>query len=150
MFGVKISFPKPSSEGDLSVPVNLQNILRVIGESAVGSQWRCLNLWYIAMREETIHECRQRRRDFSGKDLLAFAASVHQTIDGEFIAKKDGSNKAWLIIKAVDSSWWEVWSTKPKVLEEIEKGFAKVSAIPDTASNKSLDRSHGKRLSHQA
>jgi hypothetical protein len=48
---------------------------------------------------------------------------------GNSLPKKHGSNKAWLIIKAVDSGWFEVWSSKPKVLEEMKHRFVKVSTL---------------------
>ena len=135
MFGIKIQDSRPGG-GWLSF--GLSDILGVIGEPALTSEWRCLNLWYIAVRDGTFDECRERSRKLSGKELVAFAASVHQTIDGEFIAKKQGSNKAWLIIKAVDSSWFEVWSSKPKVLEELKSKFAKVSSIPNAGVEQAL------------
>ena len=61
--------------------------------------------------------------------MLQFAAAIHQTIDGKFIAKKHGTNKPWLVIQAVDSSWFEVWSSKQKVIEELSTRFAKVTPL---------------------
>jgi hypothetical protein len=59
-------------------------------------------------------------------------------IDGEFIAKKDDSNKAWLIIKAVDSGWFEVWSSKPKMLEEMKSRSVKVSTLSNGGVEQTL------------
>ena len=66
---------------------------------------------------------------FRVRNSFDFPARIGQVIDGEFIAKKHGSNKAWLIIKAVDSGWFEVWSSKPKVLEEMKSRFVKVTPL---------------------
>ena len=136
MFGIKIQDSIPGG-GWLSF--GLSDILDVIGEPALSSEWRCLNLCYITMRDGTFHECRERHRKLSGKEFIAFAANVHQTIDGEFIGKTSGSNKAWLIIKAVDSSWFEVWSSKPKVLDELKGRFATVSSIPNSDVEQALE-----------
>jgi hypothetical protein len=129
MFGIKIQDSRPGG-GPLSF--GLADVLKVIGEPALSSEWRCLNLRYIGRKNETWDEFREKRKRFSGKDFVDFAALVGQVIDGEFIAKKHGSNKAWLIIKAVDSSWFEVWSSKQKVLEEMKSRFVMVSPLLST------------------
>ena len=108
---------------------DLRDILEVIGEPALTSDWRCLNLWYTAVKDGQFSEFRERRRRLSGKELVEFTASVHQSIDGKFIAKKDGTNKPWLIIRAVDSSWFEVWCSKQEVLEELKGRFTQVSPL---------------------
>lgn len=135
IFGIKIQDTRP---GGGWLCFGLSDILDVIGEPALSSEWRCLNLWCIATRDETVYEFRERRLRFTGKELFEFAARVQQTIEGEFIAKKQGSNKAWLIIKAVDSSWFEVWSSKPKLLEEFKSRFTKVSSIPNAGLEQAL------------
>ena len=126
MFGIKIQDTRPGG-GWLSF--GLADVVKVIGEPALCSEWRCLNLRYIAAKDEICDEFFEKRRKFSGQEFVDFAARVGQVIDGEFIAKKHGSNKAWLIIKVVDSGWFEVWSSKPKVLEEMKRRFVKVSML---------------------
>ena len=125
MFGIKIQDKGPGG----GLRFGLADLLKVIREPALCSEWRCLNLRYIGPKGETWYELLEKRRRFSGPELFEFVASIGQVIDGEFIAKKDGSNKAWLIIKAVDSGWFEVWSTKPKVLDEMKSRFFKVSPL---------------------
>ena len=117
---------------------DLRDILDVIGASVFSSHWRCLDLWYTAVKDGKFSEFRERRRSLSGKELVEFAAGVHQSIDGRFIAKKDGANKPWLIILAVDSSWFEVWCSKPKVLEELKSRFAQVSSLSSRGVEQAL------------
>ena len=136
MFGIKIQDKRPGG-GWLSF--GLADVLKVIGEPALCSEWRCLNLRYIGPKDETWDELLEKRRRFSGQEFFDFAARIGQIIDGEFIAKKHGSNKAWLIIKAVDSGWFEVWSSKPKVLEEMKSKFIKVTPL----SNGGLEQALG-------
>jgi len=125
MFGIKIQDTRPG--GGLSF--GLADILKVIGEPALCSGWRCLNLRYIGPKDETWDEFFEKRRRLSGQEFFHFVARIGQVIDGEFIAKKHGSNRAWLVIKAVDSGWFEVWSSKPKVLEEMKSRFVKVTPL---------------------
>ena len=136
MFGIKI---QDTRHGGGWLSFGLADVLEVIGESVLGSDWRCLNLRYIGPKGETWYELFEKRRRFSGPQLIEFVAGIGQVIDGEFIAKKHGSNKAWLIIKAVDSGWFEVWSTKPKVLEEMKNRFAKVSSLPSAGVEQALE-----------
>ena len=138
MFGIKIRDSKPSAGGGGVLSFDLRDILEAIGEPALSSEWRCLRLWYTAVKDGTFSEFRETRLRLSGKEIVEFAFSVHQTIDGEFIAKKDGANKPWLIIRAVDSSWFEVWSSKKKVLEELEARLAKVTPLSSGGGEQAL------------
>lgn len=58
----------------------------------------------------------------SGRTLAHIARMLNQTIEGEFVALGDDA-EAWLVIRAVDSSWFEVWSHRPLVLEQIKGHF---------------------------
>lgn len=130
MLGIKI---QDSAAGHLGF--DLRDILLVIGDSVRASQWRCSDLWYLEERDGQVGELRERRRRFSGEEIIEFAAGVRQTIDGRFVAKSTEGKRPWLIILAVDSSWWEVWSSKPKVLENLKSAFTKVSALESTDSS---------------
>jgi len=138
MFGIKIRDSKSSAGGGGMLSFDLRDILEVIGEPALASEWRCLNLWYTAVRDGEFGEFRERRRRLSGKELVEFSASVHQSIDGKFIAKKNGTNKPWLIILAVDSSWFEVWCSKQEVIEKLKDRFAKVHPLSSDGAEPTL------------
>ena len=130
MFGIKIQDSTRPAGGGAWLSFDLRDILHSIGEPALESEWRGRGLYYLLMRDGVCGEFDEARRDFSGKEFVEFAATVHQTIDGEFTAKKPGSNKAWLVIEAVDSSWFEVWSTKPQVLDRLKLKFSEVTSLP--------------------
>jgi hypothetical protein len=60
------------------------------------------------------------------------ASRIHQTIDGRFEARSEGAAKnPWLVIVAFDSSWFEVWSSKPWVIEKIKTNFQDTTDITD-------------------
>jgi hypothetical protein len=135
MFGIKIQDLKQSSSGGSSRSFDLRDILRLIGKPVLSSRWRCHDLWYTAVRDGKFDEIREARRKLSGEEMMQFAASIHQTIDGRFEARGGGAaKKPWVIILAVDSSWFEVWSSKREVIEKVRAGFEKVSNLPTGAA----------------
>lgn len=135
MLGIKIQDSIRSPSGGSFLSFDLRDILAVVGEAALTSRWRCRDLCYTAVRDGGIGEFREARRKISGAELARFAASVHQTIDGRFEARGSGAAKhPWLIILAVDSSWFEVWSSKREVLKSVKARFQQVSDISDRAA----------------
>ena len=60
----------------------------------------------------------------SGEEMLAHARAIRQVIDGEFQAVQPGELSAlWLVLRAVDSSWWEVYSDDPEVEAALRRAF---------------------------
>jgi hypothetical protein len=55
-------------------------------------------------------------------------------IDGEFEAYASGAVEPWLVVKAIDSSWFEVWSDDPDVVARVRKNFREVSDLPSDAA----------------
>jgi hypothetical protein len=126
MVGVKISPKLLLKSGEKRLKGDLEEILSLIGESVLTSRWRCLDLWYLDSHD-TVRETIMK---LSGKELLKFASTITQTIDGRFEAKSEGAAKRpWLVILAVDSSWFEVWSSKQWVIKKIKEHFQDVSDI---------------------
>lgn len=129
MLGVKIQDSKQSN-GSNFLSFDLQHILAAIGEPVLKSRWRCRNLWYTTTKNGEASEIRETRLNLSGEELIELSSGIHQTIDGRFEARGEGAaKKPWLIIVAFDSSWFEVWSSKPAIHERIRKHFKKVSDI---------------------
>ena len=135
MFGIKIKDSKRSGGGSSFLSFDLRDILAAVGEPVFASRWRCRDLCYTAVRDGRFDEFREARRKFTGEEMVQFAGSIHQTIDGRFEARGGGAAKRpWLVILAVDSSWFEVWSSKREVLERVRARFEKVSDLPAAAA----------------
>ena len=63
-------------------------------------------------------------RWISGEEFLACARAVQQVIDGEFQAMQPGDrSRPWLVLRAVDSSWWEAYSDDPDVEGALRRAF---------------------------
>lgn len=109
---------------------DLRDILAIVGEPALQSDWRCQDLWY-TVKDEDSDEYVKAPRKVTGAELLRFADVVMQIIDGRFEASSAGAAKRpWLMIMAVDSSYWEVWSTKQEVLEIVRARFSDAVDLP--------------------
>ena len=68
-------------------------------------------------------------------ELAGFAAQVAQVIDGEFSAILPGETEPWLVIRAVDSSWWEVFSANGRVFDALRLRFTDVRDVDEVPQN---------------
>ncbi|SRR5258705_2405180 len=135
MLGIKIKDSKTSGGGCSFLSFDLRDILSAIGDPASVSHWSCRDLCYTGKKGENFTEIREARRRLSGEEMMRFASEIHQTIDGRFEARNGGgARRPWLIILAVDSSWFEVWSSKREVLERVRTRFEKVTDLPAAAA----------------
>lgn len=70
-------------------------------------------------------ECGIDRRPWDYEQLVQFAREDHQVIDGLFTGYKTTpkGKKKWLVFKAFDSSFWEVWAGDQAVIEKVSAAF---------------------------
>jgi len=130
MQGVKIGAKLLLKNGEKRLKGDLEEILAVIGERVLTSRWRCWDLYYLLKFDREWDSNKDKKMKLSGAELVKFSQNVAQTIDGRFEARSEGAAKhPWLLIVAFDSSWYEVWSSKPWVLEKIKNHFKEVSDI---------------------
>lgn len=130
MQGVKIQDKRKSSGGGNILNVYLKDILPLLGEKVLTSRWRCWDLDYIQMLEGEPYGNRDKTMKISGAELMEFSERAGQIIDGVFEAKSEGAAKhPWIKIVFFDSSWAEVWSSKPWVIEKIKERFENVTDI---------------------
>lgn len=127
--GVKI---KDIDEGFLSF--DLKDILPLAGERAAASQWRCRFVECLGESAEELHAISDAGRIISGGELLRIASDLLQVIDGQFEAYSDANAEPWLVVKAIDSSSFEVWSDGPDVLARVRDNFGEVSDLPPDAA----------------
>jgi len=109
---------------------DLAEVLDALGPRVARSAWAIEGLKYVS-RDETdipvLHGGDGAR--VLGTELLSSLPNLLQVIDGEFRAfKADG--ELWVILRAVDSSWWEVVSDDSAVLSAIRDQFLNVDEQP--------------------
>ena len=111
--------------------VDLQHILDLFGARTIQSLWRASEVW--ATGQETGEAAQELEALADGQPFIAgehlsrLAHRIVQVIDGEFSAFERSSDSPWIIIRAVDSSFYEVFSTEPAVLDRVRASFRKVS-----------------------
>jgi hypothetical protein len=135
MLGIRISDTRQQGVNSF-LSFDLRDILATIGEPAIASRWRCRDLYYTARKGGKLDAHREARLKLSGGELARLASEIIQTFDGQFEARGEGAaRRPWLIIRAVDGSWFEVWSSKPAVLERLKSRFKNVSELPPSEAH---------------
>jgi hypothetical protein len=133
MQGLKIKDLRQTELGGF-LNFDLEEIFSAIGNPVIVSTWRCHNVECTGENAERLYELSEEGESVSGKELVEIVAGIFQTIDGEFEAYRDGKEDPWLVVNAVDSSWFEVFSVDSAVLESIKSSFQDVSELPPTAA----------------
>jgi hypothetical protein len=133
MHGLKIKDLRQTELGGF-LNFDLKEIFSAIGNPVSVSTWKCHNVECTGENAQRLCELSDEGQSVSGKELVAIVAGIFQTIDGEFEAYRDGKKNPWLVVNAVDSSWFEVFSVDSAVLESIRSSFQDVSELPPTAA----------------
>jgi hypothetical protein len=128
MKGLKIKDSRKTELGSF-LKFDLKEIFSAIGEPVRVSTWRCHNVECTGENAQRLYEVSEKGESVSGKELVQIVAGIFQTIDGEFEAYRDGKEDPWLVVNAVDSSWFEVLSVDSAVLERIRSSFQHVSEL---------------------
>ncbi len=128
MRGVTILDRDPNS-GVLSF--DLRDILSVLGGDAERSTWtvrdvECLD----GDAASALHEACDACEVLSGDRLVDLARDVGQIIEGEFSARLPNEEAAWITIRAVDSSAFDVETDREDILTALKAKFDRVEDLP--------------------
>jgi hypothetical protein len=134
MRGVKI---RDGTEvgGHGGLDFDLAKVLAALGRAAGKSRWSCSDLNFVSKDDKVLpllERASSVGQPVSGRELIESADQVQQVIDGQFTGV-DEEGDAWVVIRAVDSSWWEVWSDNQWVHDAILAHFRVVESIPESA-----------------
>ena len=134
---------------DNHLAFDLRDLLETLGPLALTAWWRCRTpVWYIAEEEATIEalEWRDSRPKWTrGAELLKEARALHQVVDGVIEGVRsesspvNGAVSPWVVLRAVDSSWWEVYSDDSSVLTALRDRFSDVREPVYTADDPATD-----------
>jgi hypothetical protein len=113
---------EPGGRGALDF--DLVEVLAALGSRVYEARWRCTHIRYTSKDERDIRVLEQVASGevVSGGNLSDGIDQLMQVIDGEFEGL-DESGQRWVLIRAVDSSWWEVWSDDVSVLDVVRTTF---------------------------
>lgn len=106
---------------------DLLQLIEALGTRARAARWRVLvSPRYVSDADVAAFDSASDGPGpwISGEQLLAQAREIHQVIDGEFQAFDPSDvSSPWLVLRAVDSSWWEVHSDDPGVEAALRSAF---------------------------
>lgn len=128
MKGVTI-FDRDPTSGALSF--DLRDILSVLGDDAERSAWtvrdvECLD----GDAAAALHRASDEGEVLAGGRLVGLACDVGRIIDGEFSAWLPGQETAWITIRAVDSSAFDVETDREEILTALRAKFDRIDDLP--------------------
>lgn len=123
---------QPGGGGGLEF--DLAQVLAALGDRVAASSWRARELSYVSQNDAEIEPLERLRAGalVSGADLLDSLPRLIQVIDGEFEGFELDGEPPWVVVRAVDSSWWEVHAERPEVLAAVRAWFHSVEDLPHT------------------
>src|SRR4029077_8350492 len=107
--------------------MDLRHVLAPPWQRATNSQWRVRDVWATGDKSAVELESFDDTTTVSGQRLCELAEDVTQVIDGVFSGFESGSAEPWVVIDAVDSSYYLVRSDDSSVLDAIRSTFRQVS-----------------------
>ena len=119
------------NQGALSF--DLIDLLDAVGD-AVGSTWIVRGVECVgpsAEAAEALHSASDKSEELSGERLVALARALTQVIDGEFIGRRSTGSDPWIVIRAVDSAWFDVQTTDEALLLKLRARFTEAFDLPD-------------------
>ncbi len=117
---------------------DLRDLLQLLGPRAVLSQWMLSGLNYLSQDDRPIPALDgPKGKWISGSDLVSSLSNLMQVVDGVFAGHYSStSEKPWIILRAVDSSWWEAETDDQNATTQIRERFENIEdqkGIPNTA-----------------
>lgn len=126
-----ISILDKSDSGD-QLSFDLLDMLKEIKFEIANTTWKVECVECLGNASEDLHALSDSGEYIPGERLLELALEIYQVIDGEFYGyKKTTLSKPWIVIRAVDSSAFDVECEDTKVLDQYKKHFRNVIDIPE-------------------
>ncbi|RYF21659.1 MAG: hypothetical protein EOO77_05625 [Oxalobacteraceae bacterium] len=111
---------------------DLRDVLRVLAPRSFAAKWtiKAPDTWSFEATGaggERLEELAEMLAQIDGSELAAIADATVQVIWGDFVgALSDDSTQPWLIIRAVDSSFFEIETSDESALAAIKSAFKDV------------------------
>ena len=104
--------------------VHLRVLLDILGSEGERSIWQVENVEALGSGADELHLASDSGRTFFGAELKRLVSKLEQIVDGEFIAFKSNESQPWIVIKAGDSTFYDVMTDELEVLSMFRKVFA--------------------------
>lgn len=125
---------KRRSYGDSQIlAVDLIDILRLKEANVRASWWRLANVECVGPLADEFMQLGDEEATVSGEELLRLAAGVDQVIEGDFEAYWPGEAAPWLVVHAVDSTFYEIITKDRDLLNQLKARFHTVQLLRQDA-----------------
>lgn len=105
---------------------DLRDMLACVAPIVTQMNWRVRNLECTGERAKDLHDIAARGDLITGARLVAIADGVDQVIDGEFFGYGQGDALPILVLRAVDSSSWDIASSSEALLDTFRRHYVTV------------------------
>ena len=116
--------------------IDLRHVLRLLGQRSLGCTWQVSSettfdepLFATGNKAAELEALSTSEGRIDGTAMHDLAENVTQVIWGEFRAYDDVASEPWVIVRAVDSTYYEVTSSDPSVLEIVRRAFHDVKEL---------------------
>ena len=111
---------------------DLRDLLAVLGPDVARSRWAARDVEALGGTAATVlHAVSASGEMLNGERLIELALQVDQIIDGEFSGYLADEARPWAIIRAVDSSAYDICCDLPEVLSAIRLRFSQVDDVSE-------------------
>ena len=113
--------------------IDLADVLAAVGDAAEKSNWALSGVEALGGDDaEELQRISDEQRTIDGKSLALRAKNVSQVIEGEFRAFRGTAPSPWLVIQAIDSSAYDLFTDDEQVLSRVRAKFECVRDIPES------------------
>jgi hypothetical protein len=126
---LSVTITDRDANGVLSL--DLRDILRLIGPEAETAEWQVSEVEALdGKAAQELEDLSDRKLKIPGHVLLRLSDNVGQIINGCFEAYRNQASEPWIVIRAVDSSAFDVETDSETLIEQIRRRFNNVADIP--------------------
>lgn len=120
--------------GDAPLDFDRIDLLRALGEPARLSTWRCSVEECVPAGPEhdDFEKIYNRPEGLAGPEFIDLAARTLQVIDGAFETFLPGEASPWIKLEAIDSCYWEVFTSNPSLLSGLDSRFRGIERIEES------------------
>ena len=123
MKGVTISDRDPHRD---VLSFDLKDLASILPFFTDEFEWEVANAESVGPAAEELHQVSDTGVRLGGRHLADLASRVTQVIDGEFKCFRTGTNDVEAIVRAVDSSAYDILCDRHEVLEDLRRRFKEV------------------------
>ncbi|TAK33277.1 MAG: hypothetical protein EPO40_00380 [Myxococcaceae bacterium] len=116
---------RDSTNGILSF--DLRDVLLVVGSVRTDLWWRLSGVDAYGEGGRRLNDASDNADVLSNAQLVDIAVRVDQVIDGVFCGYTDINERPWAVIRAIDSTFWEVECDDERLAQSLLRRFSAVT-----------------------